>query len=37
MVGLIFGGAYLRWEICVTKSTGLAYSWKANNKNYVLP
>ena len=26
--GLIFGGAYLRREICVSKSIGLAYSWK---------
>ena len=25
---LIFGGAYIRREICVTKSIGLAYSWK---------
>ena len=24
--GLIFGGAYIRWEICVTKWIGLAYS-----------
>ena len=23
--GLIFGWAYLRWEICVSKSIGLAY------------
>ena len=26
--GLIFGGAYLRREICVSKSIRLAYSWK---------
>ena len=26
--GLIFGGAYVRREICVSKSVGLAYSWK---------
>ena len=26
--GLIFGGAYLRREICVSKPIGLAYSWK---------
>ena len=26
--GLIFGGAYLRTEICVSKPIGLAYSWK---------
>ena len=26
--GLIFGRAYLRREICVSKSIGLAYSWK---------
>ena len=26
--GLIFGGAYVRREICVSKSIGLAYSWK---------
>ena len=26
--GLVFGGAYLRREICVSKSIGLAYSWK---------
>ena len=32
MVGLIFRGAYIRWEICFTKSIGLAYSWKANLK-----
>ena len=25
---LIFGGAYVRREICVSKSVGLAYSWK---------
>ena len=29
---LIFGGAYVRWESCVTKLIGLAYSWKANKK-----
>ena len=28
MDGLIFGGAYVRREICVSKSIGLAYSWK---------
>ena len=26
--GLIFSGAYLRREICVSRSIGLAYSWK---------
>ena len=26
--GLIFGGAYVRREVCVSKSIGLAYSWK---------
>ena len=26
--GLIFGGSYLRREICVSKSIGLALSWK---------
>ena len=26
--GLIFGGAYLRREICVSTSIGLAFSWK---------
>ena len=26
--GLNFGGAYVRREVCVSKSTGLAYSWK---------
>ena len=26
--GLIFGGAYVRWEICVSKSIGLACSGK---------
>ena len=26
--GLIFGGAYVRREICVSKSIGLAYSGK---------
>ena len=30
--GLIFGGAYIRWEIWVTKSIGLAYSGKANKR-----
>ena len=28
MEGLIFGGAYLRREISVSKSIGLTYSWK---------
>ena len=32
MEGLIFGGAYIQWEMYVTKSIGLAYSWKANKK-----
>ena len=27
-MGLIFGGAYVRREICISKSIGLAYSWK---------
>ena len=26
--GLILGGAYIRREICVSESIGLAYSWK---------
>ena len=26
--GLLFGGPYLRREICVSKSIGLAYSFK---------
>ena len=26
--GLIFVGAYVRREVCVSKSIGLAYSWK---------
>ena len=26
--GLIFGGAYVRREVCVSKSIELAYSWK---------
>ena len=26
--GLIFGGPYLRREICVSKSIGLVYIWK---------
>ena len=30
--GLIFGGAYVRREICVSKSIGLAYSWKEINR-----
>ena len=25
---LIFGGAYVQREVCVSKSIGLAYSWK---------
>ena len=28
MEGLIFGGAYVWREICVSRSIGLAYSWK---------
>ena len=28
MEGLIFGGAYVRREIYVSKSIGLAYSWQ---------
>ena len=28
--GLIFGGAYLRWEICVSKSIGLAFQLEGN-------
>ena len=28
MEGLIFGGDHIEREICVTKSIGLAYSWK---------
>ena len=30
MEGLMFGGVYLGWKICVTKSIGLAYISKAN-------
>ena len=30
MEGLIFGGAYLRREICVSKSTGLALQLEGN-------
>ena len=33
--GLIFEGSYKRWEICGTKSIGLAYSWKAIEKKIV--
>ena len=29
---VIFGGTYMRWEICSKKSIRLAYSWKANKK-----
>ena len=33
---LLLGGAYLRWEFCVTKPIGLASSSKVNfNKIYV--
>ena len=32
--GLIFGGAYVRREICASKSIGLAYSWKEINRFY---
>ena len=35
--GPIFGGTYLRGEIYVTKSIGLAYTWKVKKKNYMLP
>ena len=35
--GLILGGAYIRWEFCVAKPIGLAYSSKVNLKKYVLP
>ena len=27
-MGLICGGVCIRWVICITKSIGLAYSWK---------
>ena len=30
--GLTFGGPYVRREICVSKSIGLAYSWKEINR-----
>ena len=30
--GLTFGRAYIRWEICVTKSIGLASSWNGSKK-----
>ena len=32
MEGLLLGGAYLRWEFCVTKPIGLASSSKVNLK-----
>ena len=36
--GLIFVGAYVRREVCVSKSIGLAYSWKEINRFcFVLP
>ena len=25
---LIFGGAYVRRDVCISKSIGLAYGWK---------
>ena len=28
--GLISGRACIRWQICITKSIGLAYSWKTD-------
>lgn len=31
-MGLISGGAYIQWAICVTKLIGLAYSWKEVNE-----
>ena len=34
--GLIFGGAYVRREICVSKSIGLAYSWKETYNEFLL-
>ena len=37
MEGLILRGAYVRWEICVTESIRVIYSWKANKKNTCLP
>ena len=30
--GLIFGGTYVRRELCVSKSIGLVYSWKEINR-----
>ena len=33
---LIFGGAFIRWEICVTNPIGLADSAKVNNKKCVV-
>ena len=30
--GLMFGGAYICWEICVKKSIRLVCTWKANEK-----
>ena len=33
MEELILGGTYIRLEICVTKSIGLAYSWKGSKKS----
>ena len=35
MEGLVFGGASIRWEICVTKPVGSAYSSKVNLKKCV--
>ena len=32
MEGIILGGAYIRWEFCVTKPIGLASSSKVNLK-----
>ena len=31
--GLIFGGAYVQWEICITKLIERAYSSTVNLKN----
>ena len=30
--GFVCRGAYIQWEMYVTKLIGLAYSWKANKK-----
>ena len=34
--GLIFGRAYILWEIWVTKSIGLASSWNGSKKKLII-